>query len=291
MLKRYIPAFFVLLWSTGFIGTKMGLPYASAGDFLSIRALANVVIIFIILLVIKAPKLNRKQILHAGVTGTLIHGAYLGGVFCAIELGIPAGLTAIIVGLQPLLTALLAIAVFNATVTRVQWLALFFGFVGLVLVLGSSLTLTGISAFAITFTLVALVGITIGTMYQKRFCQGQALLPSVFWQYVASLLVFLPIALLEPVKPVQWNLTFVATLTWLVLGLSVVAILLLMYMVEQGEASKVTAYMYLVPPVTAVEAWLLFDEKLSLLSISGMIVCALSVYWLMNTNKSSVKTG
>ena len=288
-MKRFIPAFFVILWSTGFIGAKFGLPYASTGDFLSIRALANVAVLFIILLCLKAPKLNKKQILHASVTGALIHGAYLGGTFSGIELGVPAGLTAILVGLQPLLTALLAIFVLNATVTRVQWFALTLGFVGLICVLGSSLTLKSISVTAISYTLLALLGITIGTLYQKRFCQGQALLPSVFWQYIASLLVFLPIAYLEPMRPVEWNITFIITLTWLVLALSVVAILLLLYMIEQGEASKVTAYLYLVPPVTTLEAWLLFDEQLSWLSVIGMFACTASVYWIMNTGNKKTK--
>lgn len=288
-MKRFIPALFVLLWSTGFIGAKFGLPYASTGDFLSIRACANIVVLFVILHCLNAPKLNKQQILHALVTGALIHGAYLGGTFSGIELGVPAGLTAILVGLQPLLTALLAIFVFNATVTRVQWFALLLGFVGLVCILGSSLAIQGVSVTAITYTLFALLGITIGTLYQKKFCQGQALLPSVFWQYVASLFVFLPIAYFEPVRPVDWNITFVLTLTWLVLALSVVAILLLMYMIEQGEASKVTAYLYLVPPATALEAWLLFDETLSLLSIVGMLACVLSVYWVMNPRSAAYR--
>lgn len=290
MLKRYIPLFFVLLWSTGFIGAKFGLPYASTGDFLSIRALANVCVVLVILVALKAPKLHGMEIIHACITGVLIHGAYLGGVFSAIELGMPAGLAVIIVGLQPLATALLAIAVFNAAVSKLQWLALCLGFIGLVCVLGSSLTFKNISVPAVFSVLIALIGITLGTVYQKRYCQGQALLPSVFWQYVASLLVFIPIAFFEPIQPIQWSFTFVLTLAWLVFALSVVAVLLLLYMVEQGEASKVTAYLYLVPPVTALEAWLLFDEKLSVLTMLGMLMCVVSVYWVMNTKKAELQS-
>lgn len=287
MLKRYIPFLFVLLWSTGFIGAKFGLPYASTGDFLSIRAVANVCVLLVILMFVTAPKLTHSQIFHASVTGLLIHGAYLGGVFGAIEYGVPAGLTAIIVGLQPLLTALLAVLVLTARVSNSQWFALALGFFGLMCVIGSSVLVSDINTHATWYAFLALFGITLGTLYQKRFCQGQPLLPAVFWQYVASLLVFLPIAYLEPSQTIDWNINFVLSLAWLVLALSVVAIMLLLYMVEQGEASKVTAYLYLVPPATALEAWLLFDEQLSSISIIGMFLCAFSVYWVMNVESKN----
>ena len=279
MLKRYVPILFVLLWSTGFIGAKYGLPFASTGDFLTIRAFANVAVLFVIVLVLKPQRLTTTQIFHACVTGLFIHGAYLGGVFSAIEYGVPAGLTAIIVGLQPLLTALLAIFFLSAQVNKRQWLALAIGFVGLFCVLANSLVGAEVSNNATLFAILALLGITCGTLYQKRYCQGQSLLPAVLWQYVASLLVFIPIALFEPNQPVDWSITFVLSLAWLVFALSVVAILLLMYMVEQGEAAKVTSYLYLVPPVTAIEAWILFDEHLTALSVVGMFLCAFSVYW------------
>lgn len=278
MFKKSVPFLFVLLWSTGFIGAKYGLPYASTGDFLSIRTVITILVFVVLIIALKQPKLNKQQVFHASIAGLLIHGAYLGGVFSAIEHGIPAGLTAIIVGLQPLFTALIAIYVFKSTVSRVQWLALFLGLVGLILVVANSLELTGVSHQALLYAFIALLGITIGTLYQKRFCQNQALLSSVCWQYVASLLVFLPITLLSESSPIQWNIEFVLSLAWLVLALSVAAILLLMYMVEQGDASKVTAYFYLVPPVTAVEAWLLFEEQLAISTIIGMLLCAMSVY-------------
>ncbi len=278
MFKKSVPFLFVLLWSTGFIGAKYGLPYASTGDFLSIRTLANILVFVVLILALKQPKLTKPQIFHASVTGLLIHGAYLGGVFGAIEYGIPAGLTAIIVGLQPLFTALIAISLFKSTVTKTQWLALVLGLLGLVLVVAQSLELTGMSHQALVYALVALLGITIGTLYQKHYCQNQPLLPSVCWQYVASLLVFTPLALFDESTPIQWHIEFILSLAWLVLALSVAAILLLMYMVEQGDAARVTAYFYLVPPATALEAWLLFDEQLAVITIIGMALCAVSVY-------------
>jgi len=278
MFKKYIPLFFVLLWSTGFIGAKFGLPYASTGDFLALRTFANIVVFLLLIFLLKQPRLTIKQIGHAMVTGLLIHGAYLGGVFAAIEAGIPAGLTAIIVGLQPLFTAMLAMFLLKAVVSRAQWIALFLGLAGLILVVSASLDLSNVSVDALFFAFVALVGITLGTLYQKQFCQKQPLLPAVCWQYIASLLVFVPLVFIGESQPIQWQLEFILSLTWLVLGLSVVAMLLLMYMVEQGGTAKVTAYFYLVPPVTAIETWLLFDEQLALSSIIGMALCALSVY-------------
>ncbi len=282
MLKKLVPFFFVLLWSTGFIGTKLGLFYASAGDFLTLRSLANVAIFAVLLLIFKQGKLNKTQIFHAMVTGLLIHSAYLGGVYSAISFGIPAGLTAIIVGLQPLLTSILAIFIFNSQVSAIQWLSLILGLIGLSLVVSSGLSLDNVSAGALIFAFIALLGITLGTLYQKRFCQNQPLLPSVCWQYIASLLVFVPMALFDGGQQIIWHPEFIFSLAWLVVMLSVVAILLLMYMVEQGDAAKVTSYFYLVPPVTAIQAWLLFDESLTAQSLAGMLLCAISVYFVIH---------
>ncbi|MCO4798243.1 MAG: DMT family transporter [Colwelliaceae bacterium] len=288
MIKKLIPFLFVLLWSTGFIGAKFGLPYASTGDFLSMRTIANIVVFLLLIIILKQPKLTFKQVLHAMVTGVLIHGAYLGGVFGAIEFGIPAGLTAIIVGLQPLFTATLAIFIFKENITKAQWFALCFGLAGLVLVVSASLELTNVSIIALGFAFIALIGITLGTLYQKRYCQKQPLLTSVCWQYVASLLIFMPLSFMGEQQPVVWHVEFIFSLAWLVLALSVIAILLLMYMVEQGDASKVTTYFYLVPPTTAIEAWLLFDEQLSILSVFGMVLCAVSVY-IVNKKSSNAR--
>lgn len=277
-VKKFIPFLFVLLWSTGFIGAKYGLPYAGTGDFLSLRGLGNVLVFVFLIFLLKKSKLSLKQTLHSMVTGLLIHGAYLGGVFGAIEQGIPAGVTAIIVGLQPILTAFLAMYLFNESLTKKQWLALAGGVLGIGLVVASQIDLSQISSSALVFAIIALLGITIGTLYQKRFCQNQPLLPSVLWQYVASLAVFLPISYFQSAPEINWQPDFIFALLWLIIALSVVSILLLLYMIEHGAASKVSSYFYLVPPVTALEAWLLFDERLSIVSIFGMIICVISVY-------------
>jgi len=285
-LKSIIPLLFVLLWSTGFIGTKYGLDYASSSDFLTLRTLGNIIVFAIFLLFVKKKSLNNIEIFHAMITGLLIHGAYLGGVFAAIEFGIPAGLTAIIVGLQPLFTAMVAIFLFKESIKKSQWLALNFGLLGLVLVVSASLELSGVSILALGFAFIALLGITFGTLYQKRFCQKQPMLPSVLWQYIASLLLFAPISIFQNTAPIQWELPFILSLVWLIFGLSVAAILLLMYMVKHGDATKVTAYFYLVPPMTAIEAFVLFDETLSLTSMFGMVLCALSVFVIIKAKAS-----
>lgn len=287
MIKTLIPFIFVLLWSTGFIGAKYGLPYASTGDFLTIRTLLNILVFVVLVALIKQKALTKAQIGHAMVTGVLIHGAYLGGVFGAIEYGIPAGMTAIIVGLQPLLTAGLSIYLFKASVNKAQWIALFTGLVGLVLVVFSGIAVEQVNLTALSFAVVALLGITLGTLYQKRYCHQQSMLPSVLWQYVASLLVFAPIALMQTSKPIEWHPEFIFALAWLVLALSVASILLLLYMIKEGDAAKVTSYFYLVPPTTALQAWLLFDEQISVYSMMGMVLCAVSVYVVIRRPSTS----
>jgi drug/metabolite transporter (DMT)-like permease len=287
LIKKFIPLLFVLLWSTGFIGTKYGLMYSSSGDFLTLRTIANLIIFAALVAMIKRNSLSRRQIFHAMVTGLLIHGVYLGGVYSAIELELPAGLAAIIVGVQPLLTALIAAFILNERMTPVQWGALFLGLIGLVMVVSGSLQFQNISYQAISLAVFALFGITIGTIYQKRFCQNQPLLPSVFWQYFACLFIFIGISYWQQPSAIEWHIEFILSLAWLVLALSVAAILLLLYMIKQGDAAKVSTYFYLVPPMTAIEAWYLFDESLSIIMLFGMSLCAISVFIVVK-NKNTV---
>lgn len=284
-MKKTIPFLFVFLWSTGFIGTKYGLLYASSGDFLSMRTLANIAIFACLIFIFKQKKLSLTHIFHAMITGLFIHGAYLGGVYSAIEAGLPAGMTAIIVGLQPILTAFIAMLVLKERFSIIQWWALLIGLLGLAMVVSGGLQITNISIQAIAFAILALLGITIGTIYQKRFCQNQPLLPNVFWQYFACIFVFSGLSYWQQSAPIQWHMEFVLSLAWLVVALSVVAILLLLYMIEQGDAAQVSAYFYLVPPVTALQAWFLFNESLSSLTLVGMMLCVLSVFIVIRQTK------
>ncbi|MCA0974673.1 DMT family transporter [Halomonas denitrificans] len=282
-LTAAMPLVFVLLWSTGFIGAKFGLPYAEPFTFLTIRFIATLALLVpIVLLTRSAWPRGLRLWGHVAVSGCLVHGAYLGGVFYAISLGMPAGLASLLVGLQPLLTAALAGPLLGERLTPVQWLGLVMGLAGVSLVLGGKMDLTALSfdGFgwpALACTLVALLGIALGTLYQKRFCTGMPLLGGSVVQYLGALALLGGGCLLLESREVEWTLTFVLTLGWLVLVLSIAAILLLMLLIKRGEASRVASLFYLVPPVTAVEAWWLFDEGLPALSLAGMVIAIAGV--------------
>ncbi len=287
-----MPGVFVLLWSTGFIGAKFGLPYAEPFTFLFIRCVLTLLIIIPLLGLLKAPWPSSPVLWgHAAVTGLLVHGAYLGGVFYAIYLGLPAGLASLLVGLQPLLTAALALPLLGERLSFWQWLGLLLGLVGITLVLsgklapGESGLFEGFGLGALTCVLAALLGISAGTLYQKRFCTGMPLLGGSTAQYLAASTLFGVGALLFETQDVTWTPTFVATLAWLVLGLSIAAILLLMALIRRGAASRVASLFYLVPPLTALEAWWLFDETLSPVALIGMAIAITGVGLVVRGNR------
>ncbi|SEI40896.1 Permease of the drug/metabolite transporter (DMT) superfamily [Allopseudospirillum japonicum] len=293
-LQKYlpwVPWLFVLLWSTGFIGAKYALPYSQAFTFLSWRMLGNLAVFAGLIWYFnthwpKDPKLWIQQ----GIAGLCIHGAYLGGVFSAIELGTPAGLTALLVGLQPLVTAICIALAYWRWPHPLQMLGLVLGFVGVALVLSGGqiqdLNLVQLQGDQFAWILLALLGISLGTLYQKYFCQPQPLLTASFIQYAATLSVFLPLAYFYEDTQVIWHPEFILALAWSVIVLSVGAILLLMLMIQAGEATKTASYFYLVPPLTALEAWYLFDEALALAGVFGMLLAILGVYL---TNKATIK--
>lgn len=278
-----MPGVFVLLWSTGFIGAKFGLPYAEPFTFLFIR--------FVLTLLALIPLVGLMRIAwpsslrlwgHIGISGLLVHGTYLGGVFYAIYLGMPAGLAALLVGLQPLLTAACAGPLLSERLSSRQWLGLLLGLIGISLVLGSKLDMgnslfEGFGVGALLSVIAALLGISLGTLYQKRYCTSMPLLSGAVIQYIAAGALLGVGALLFETREVQWSTTFVLTLGWLVLILSIAAILLLMALIKKGEASRVASLFYLVPPVTALQAWWLFDERLPLLGLAGMVVAIMGV--------------
>ena len=278
-----MPILFVLLWSTGFIGAKFGLPYAEPFTFLALRVLATIAILvpMVLLMRMKWPQ-GAGLWGHVAVSGCLVHGAYLGGVFYGIYLGMPAGLASLLVGLQPLVTAALAGPLLNERLSVLQWSGLVLGLMGVALVLGGKMDLTALSFHdfgwpALACVMVALVGITLGTLYQKRYCTGMPLLGGTIVQYLGALVVFGLGSLLFESREVTWSTTFILTLAWLVLVLSIAAIVLLMLLIKSGEASRVASLFYLVPPVTALEAWWLFDESLPLASLAGMVLTVIGV--------------
>jgi drug/metabolite transporter (DMT)-like permease len=275
---KFAPLLFVLLWSTGFVGAKLGLPHAEPLTFLLIRYLLVLSLMTLVALVMRAPwPRDARHWFHIGVAGLLLHGIYLGGVFMAIAKGLPAGVTSLVVGMQPLLTAVGAGWLLNEAVVVRQWVGLALGFVGVALVVSGKLG-SGFGPDALWPALAALAGITLGTLYQKRFC------PSFDWR-TGAIAQFLPtavataavVALTDSFR-VEWVPDFIFALTWLVLVLSVGAISLLNRLIRHGSAVNLASLFYLVPPSTALLAWLLFDEKLAGMALVGMALAVWGVY-------------
>jgi drug/metabolite transporter (DMT)-like permease len=279
-----VPLFFVFLWSTGFIAAKYGLPYAPPLSFLILRCLGAVLFLIPMVLASGAPW-PRGRIGHVAVAGLLLQAGYLGGVWSAIKLGMPAGLSALIVGMQPILTAFAAPLV-GERVSRRQWLGLLLGLGGVALVVAAKVRLNGLAPAAIGLCLLALLSITIGTLYQKRFCPRFDLRTGTLIQFAASALLLLPLAvLLEDFGPslarVHWTPQFVGALLWSILALSIGAIFLLFRLISRNDATKVTSLLYLTPPTTAVMAWLMFGEALSALGLVGMAVAVAGVAFVV----------
>ena len=280
---RLVPATFVLLWSTGFIGARYGLPYAEPFTFLTARFLLTLAVLLPVALVTGARWPGRwADAGHIAVSGLLVHATYLGGVFAAIRLGMPAGLAALITGVQPLLTALVARSALGERVTPAQWLGLVLGFAGVVMVLAEKMMAgggftTGPAPAALAFAVAALCGISFGTLYQKRFCAGMDLRSGAAIQYLAATVAISAAALTTETMRIDWSVPFVLALGWLVAGLSLGAITLLMVLIRRGAAAEVASLFYLVPPATAAEAWLLFGERLGSVALSGMAIAALGV--------------
>lgn len=278
MLARTAPLLFVLLWSTGFLGAKLGLPHAAPLAFLLARYLAVLVLMTPIALASGAPwPRDGRQWFHIGVSGLLLHACYLGGVFVAIGLGLPAGVTALVVGLQPLLTATVAGRLLGERVLPRQWFGLVLGFIGVALVLSNRLG-TGFGPVALVPAAFALVAITGGTLYQKRFC------PHFDWRS-GAVAQFLPTAMVTAVAVfaldgyrIDWTGEFVFALAWLVLVLSIGAISLLNWLIRHGSAVNVASLFYLTPPTTALLAWLLFGESLTGTALAGMAIAVWGVY-------------
>jgi drug/metabolite transporter (DMT)-like permease len=276
------PALFVLLWSTGFVGAKYGLPYAEPFTFLGLRlAIAAALLALLAVVLRSAGMASRPQYGRAAVAGILLHAGYLGGVFYAISLGIPAGVSAVVVSLQPVLTAVLAARVLGERPTARQWLGLGLGVAGVVLVVGPGIAAADsaepLSTAGLAACLVALASGTLGTVYQKRHGDGIPLVWGTAVQYVAAAALLLAVAVATEDMTIRWTVEFVGALVWLVVVLSLGAVLLLLLLLRRGTAASVSSLYYLVPPAVAVEAFLLFGERVSALSLVGIVVTTLGV--------------
>lgn len=285
-MVRFYPALFVFLWSTGFIGAKYGLPYAEPLTFLLIRYALVVVLMTMAAWLMRASWPGSIRLwCHLAVAGCLIHGVYLGGVFMAIGQGLPAGIVSLLVGLQPLLTAIVASVFLGDVIRGRQWLGLLLGIIGTVMVLQGRFE--GVYALTDLTPLLpavgALLGITLGTLYQKRFCAHFDWRSGAVVQFLAAALLTLPVAAVFEDFQVDLSGEFVFALGWLVLVLSVGAISLLNHLIRSGTSVNVASLFYLVPPVTALIAWVLFDETLSTLSLVGLGIAVTGVALVRRT--------
>ncbi|MCK6404461.1 MAG: DMT family transporter [Rhodocyclaceae bacterium] len=279
-MLRFAPFLFVFLWSTGFIGAKFGLPYADALSFLLVRYFLVIGLMTALALATRAPwPSDPRRWLHIGISGVLVHAFYLGGVFVAIQHGLPAGITALVVGMQPLLTAFGAGMFLGEKVTPRQWGGLALGLVGVFLVLSGKVSADAPLDAMLIPAVVALLAITAGTLYQKKFCPSFDLRTGAVIQFLpTAALTALAIALFGEFR-IDWAPPFVFALGWLVLVLSLGAISLLNLLIRSGSAVNVASLFYLTPPTTAVIAWLLFDETLSGAALAGMVL-AVGGVWL-----------
>ena len=279
-----MPGLFVLLWSTGFIGAKLGLPYAEPMTFLVLRFAIVTVLLAGFAGLTGAPwPQDWRAAAHMAVAGLLLQAVYLGGVFASIFHGVPAGVSALIVGIQPLLVAAAAGTVLGERVTRRQWLGLTLGLGGVVLVVWTKLGIGVGSLWGYALSVIALVGIAIGTLYQKKFCPGIDLRSGAAIQFAASTAALAPFALLFETRQIDWSGEFIFALGWLCIVLSLGAISLLMALIRRGVASKVASLFYLVPPLTAVLGYLIFGETLGPAELAGMAATAAGVYLVIRT--------
>jgi drug/metabolite transporter (DMT)-like permease len=272
------PAVFVLLWSSGFVGAKYGIHYAEPLTYLALRMLGVLALLGIIIALTRPKWPDAAGVRHSAATGLMVHGLYLGGVFVAIGHGLSAGLAALFVSLQPILTSTIATRWLGERVVARQWLGLALGLVGVYLVLRDRTASGGATPIAWVSIVIGLLGITVGTLYQKRFGGGIDWRPAMGIQYAAAgILFFLGAATFEA-GYVRLTAAFLFALGWLVFVLSLGGIWLFYFLIRRAAATRVVSLFYLTPPVTALMAWALFGEHLALPALAGMAVCVAGVF-------------
>jgi drug/metabolite transporter (DMT)-like permease len=286
------PALFVLLWSTGFVGAKYGLPYAPPFTFLALRLAVAAALLTALAAALRSIGMPRRvQYGRASVAGLLLHAGYLGGVFYGISIGVPAGVSAVIVSLQPVLTAVLAARVLGERPSARQWVGLALGLGGVALVVGPGIAEAGsaepLPVAGLVSCVVALASGTLGTVWQKRHGDGIPLVWGTAVQYAAAAAVLLAVALATEDLSIRWTGDFVLAFVWLVLVLSIGAVLLLLLLLRRGTAAGVSSLYYLVPPATAVEAFFLFGERLGALALIGIGVTAVGVALVVAPRRSA----
>ena len=276
------PWIFVLIWSTGFVVARFGMPHAPPLTFLSWRYALSVLAFGIWIRAAGArwPQ-GRGQWAHLGLSGVLMHAGYLGGVWAAVKAGIPAGTVALIVGLQPLLTGLWVSWRGEHRLGARQWSGLLLGLAGLALVVWPKLGAGELTRANLLLSIGALFSITIGTLYQKRFVSVGDVRVANAVQIGAAFIVTLPLALRLESGGMDWHAELIGALAWSVLVLSLLGSSLLVLLIQRGAATQVTSLLYLVPPCTALMAWWLFGETIGALGIAGMLLCVFGVGWVV----------
>ena len=294
MLKKLAPGLFVFLWSTGFIGVKYGIPYSPPFYFIAIRmAIASLLLFIAISFLRRSQPLTRSILWPSTLIGLTLHGAYLGGCFFAVSRGMPAGVAALIVSLQPVLVSLFAAKYLNEPLKARAVSGLILGLAGLFVVVIPRINMTGdnaISLVAVAASVIGLLGGTSGTILQKKYGGAIPTLAGTSIQYAATALVLLVLALLFEEPNITWSPEFIGALTWLVLALSFGAILLLFFLLSHGSAASVSSLYYLVPAVTAIIAYFIFDEHISVLSLIGTAITVVGVWLVVSKQKETAST-
>ena len=282
-LLRAMPWVFVLIWSTGFVVARLGMPHAPPMSFLALRFALSAACFVVWMAIARVAWPPRKQWPQLAVSGVLMHAGYLGGVWSAVKMGMGAGTVSLLVGLQPVLTAMWLSATTaprargtGHSVTPQQWAGLALGLAGLALVVWRKLGVGEVTPFNLALSVGALCSITVGTLYQKRFVRVADVRAASAVQLLASLMILLPLALLET-EAMDWQPELAAALAWSVLGLTLGGSSLLYLLIQRGAATQVTSLLYLVPPCTAAMAWWLFGEAFTPLMILGMLLTVCGV--------------
>lgn len=291
--ERIAPAVFVLIWSTGWIAAGYAAPYADAMTFLMWRFFLASVTLGVLALAMGAPwPKTKREWFHAGVAGALINAYYLAGVWWAVRQGLPAGISGLIAALQPILTAMLAPFILGERNTPRQWLGIGIGFIGIVMVLAPKIlavdpTKLSTVLIPIAANVVGMISVTFGSIYHKRYVGGGDLRTQTTIQYGAAALAIAPLAYLFEPMQITWNTTIILTMLWSVLALSIGAIMLYLVLIRRGAVSRAATLIYLIPPLTAVETWFLFGEKLSPLQIAGILVTTFGVMLALSRKQAA----
>lgn len=276
-LEALAAPLFVFLWATGFIGAKYGLPYAEPATFLALRFALVSLALAVWVWIARAPLLTWRQAGQAAVIGVLLHAVYLGGVYQAIFMGIEAGVSALIVGMQPVLTALVARQFLGERLNALQWSGIGLGFVGVSLVVLRKVE-AGIGDWAgVGFCAISVVTFAIAAMMQKRLAGDHPVRSATLVQFAAATVFLIPFTFIFETRQITWSLEFGLALIWLVVAMSLGALMILLYLIRRGAASKVASLLFLVPPTTALMAWPLFGETLGPVEIGGVAMAALGV--------------